>query len=795
MLQSTILTNEKMNKIVSKVQYSEKVFRLEVEAPLIAKARKAGHFVIVRVGEQGERMPLTIAGADTEKGTITLVVQKVGLSSTRLCDLNVGDEVTDIVGPLGKATHIENFGTVLCAGGGVGTAPMLPIIQALKAAGNRVISVIAGRSKELIILEDEVRAASDEVIIMTDDGSYGKQGVVTVGMEEVIQREKVDKCFAIGPAIMMKFCCLLTKKYEIPTDVSLNTIMVDGTGMCGACRITVGGKTRFVCVDGPEFDGHQVDFDEMLKRAGSFRRVEQEEMSHLDAPIQCKAEATVIADELLSREAKDMDMETPLEVLTDRKAEWREELRKSMKGKERSEIERVKMPELDPVYRATTRTEEVNTGLTREQAITEAKRCLDCANPTCMQGCPVNINIPSFIKNIERGEFLNAARVLKSTSALPAVCGRVCPQEKQCESQCMHLKMGHQPVAIGYLERFTADFERESGHISLPEVAPANGKKIAVIGSGPAGLSFAGDMAKYGYDVTVFEALHEIGGVLKYGIPEFRLPNKIVDVEIDNLRKMGVNFVKDCIVGKTISVKELEAEGYEGIFVGSGAGLPNFMNIPGENFINIMSSNEYLTRVNLMDASNPDTDTPINPAKSVMVVGGGNTAMDSCRTAKRLGAEKVYIVYRRSEAEMPARLEEVKHAKEEGIEFLTLHNPLEYLADETGAVRAVVLQKMELGEPDASGRRSPQPIPGATVTLDIDQAIVAVGVSPNPIVPTSIEGLELGRKNTIVVGENMQTNLPTIFAGGDIVRGGATVILAMGDGRRAAQSMHEYLSK
>ena len=784
-----------MNKIVSKTQYSEKVYRLEIEAPLIAKARKAGHFVIVRVGELGERMPLTFAGADTEKGTITLVVQKVGLSSTRLCDLNVGDEVTDIVGPLGKATHIENYGTVLCAGGGVGTAPMLPIIQALKAAGNRVISVIAGRSKDLIILEDEVRASSDEVIIMTDDGSYGKQGVVTVGMEEVIQREKVDKCFAIGPAIMMKFCCLLTKKYEIPTDVSLNTIMVDGTGMCGACRITVGGKTRFVCVDGPEFDGHQVDFDEMLKRAGSFRRVEQEEMSHLNNPIVCKADNTIVADELLSREAKDMDMTTPMDVLTDRKAEWREELRKSMKGKERSEIERVKMPELDPVYRATTRTEEVNIGLTREQAITEAKRCLDCANPTCMQGCPVSINIPSFIKNIERGEFLNAARVLKSTSALPAVCGRVCPQEKQCESQCMHVKMGHQPVAIGYLERFSADFERESGHISLPEVAEKNGKKIAVIGSGPAGLSFAGDMAKLGYDVTVFEALHEIGGVLKYGIPEFRLPNKIVDVEIDNLRKIGVNFIKDCIVGKTISVKELEAEGFEGIFVGSGAGLPNFMNIPGENFINIMSSNEYLTRVNLMDASNPDTDTPINPAKSVMVVGGGNTAMDSCRTAKRLGAEKVYIVYRRSEAEMPARLEEVKHAKEEGIEFLTLHNPLEYLADESGAVRAVVLQKMELGEPDASGRRSPQPIPGATVTLDIDQAIVAVGVSPNPIVPTSIEGLELGRKNTIVVGENMQTNLPTIFAGGDIVRGGATVILAMGDGRKAAQSMHEYLSK
>lgn len=784
-----------MNKIVSKVQYSDKVFRLEVEAPLIAKARKAGHFVMVRIGDKGERMPLTIAGSDTEKGTITLVVQKVGLSSTRLCDLNVGDEVTDIVGPLGKATHIENFGTVLCAGGGVGTAPMLPIIQALKAAGNRVVSVIAGRSKDLIILEDEVRAASDEVIIMTDDGSYGKKGVVTVGMEEVIQREKVDRCFAIGPAIMMKFCCLLTKKYGIPTDVSLNTIMVDGTGMCGACRITVDGKTRFVCVDGPEFDGHKVDFDEMLKRAGSFRRVEQEEMSHLNAPLENKVENCTVADELLSREAKDMDFTTPMEVLTDRKAEWRENLRKSMKGKERTQINRVAMPELDPVYRATTRTEEVNKGLTREQAITEAKRCLDCANPTCMQGCPVSINIPSFIKNIERGEFLDAARVLKDTSALPAVCGRVCPQEKQCESQCMHVKMGHQAVAIGYLERFAADFERECGCMSLPKVAASNGKKIAVIGSGPAGLSFAGDMAKLGYEVTVYEALHEIGGVLKYGIPEFRLSNKIVDVEIDNLGKMGVNFVKDCIVGKTISVKDLENKGYEGIFVGSGAGLPNFMNIPGENFVNIMSSNEYLTRVNLMDASNPDTDTPINPAKKVMVVGGGNTAMDSCRTAKRLGAEKVYIVYRRSEAEMPARLEEVKHAKEEGIEFLTLHNPIEYLADEAGAVRAVVLQKMELGEPDASGRRSSQPIPGATVTLDIDQAIVAVGVSPNPIVPTSIEGLQLGRKNTIVVGENMQTNLPAIFAGGDIVRGGATVILAMGDGRRAAQAMHEYLSK
>lgn len=761
-----------MNKIVGKEFFSEKVVKLEVEAPLIARSRKAGHFVIVRVGEKGERMPLTIAEADVKKGTITLVVQEVGLSSTKLCQLEVGDFITDVVGPLGQATHIEKFGTVVCAGGGVGVAPMLPIVQALKAAGNRVITVLAGRTKELIILEKEMRASSDEVIIMTDDGSYGQKGLVTEGVEAVILREKVDKCFAIGPAIMMKFVCLLTKKYDIPTDVSLNTIMVDGTGMCGACRITVGGKTKFVCVDGPEFDGHQVDFDEMLKRMGAFKEIEREEIHKLDHLEEAHAAA-----------------------LNDRTAPWREELRKAMKPKERTAIPRVKMNELDPEYRSHTRLEEVNQGLTAEQARTEASRCLDCANPTCMTGCPVGINIPSFIKNIERGEFLEAAKVLKETSALPAVCGRVCPQEKQCESKCIHLKMGHEAVAIGYLERFAADYERESGQISLPEVAQPNGIKVAVIGSGPAGLSFAGDMAKLGYEVTVFEALHEIGGVLKYGIPEFRLPNKIVDVEIENLSKLGVTFVKDCIVGKTISVEDLKADGFQGIFVASGAGLPNFMNIPGENSINIMSSNEYLTRVNLMDAANPESDTPVAFGKRVAVIGGGNTAMDSVRTAKRLGAEKAMIIYRRSEQEMPARLEEVKHAKEEGVEFLTLHNPIEYKADEKGRVKQVVLQKMELGEPDASGRRSPVPIPGAIETLDIDLAIVSVGVSPNPIVPHSIPGLELGRKGTIAVNENMESSIPMIYAGGDIVRGGATVILAMGDGRRAAAAMHQQLAK
>ena len=756
-----------MNTILAKRFFSENVAEIVIEAPLIARSRRAGHFVIVRVDKNGERMPLTIADADVEKGTITLVVQRIGVSSSKLCALEVGDSVADLVGPLGKATDIKNFGTVVCACGGVGAAPMLPIAKALKEAGNRVITVLAARTAELIILKEQLEAVSDEVIVMTDDGSMGRKGLVTMGVEQVIEREKVDKCVTIGPAIMMKFVALTTKKYNIPTEASLNTIMVDGTGMCGACRVTVNGKTKFVCVDGPEFDAHAVDFDEMLSRLRQYKEEESRSLGVTSEQVQSTLNSK-------ASEPSVMPSVAPF----------------AGTAKDRVAIPRVKMNELEPKERIKSLYAEVNQGLTWEQAVTEAHRCLNCKKPTCVEGCPVNINIPGFIKQLEIGNVLGAAQIISESSTLPAVCGRVCPQEKQCEAQCIHLKMGKEAVAIGYLERFVAD----NSELKVESQASKVSKKIAVVGSGPAGLAFAGDMAKYGYDVTVFEALHEIGGVLKYGIPEFRLPNRIVDKEIEGLRTLGVTFQTDVIVGKTLSIADLQAEDYQAVFVGSGAGLPRFMNIPGENLNGVMSCNEYLTRVNLMNAASETSDTPILKAKNVAVIGGGNTAMDAVRTAKRLGAERAMIVYRRSEEEMPARIEEVRHAKEEGVEFMTLHNPIEYHADENGRVKEAVLQVMELGEPDESGRRSPMAVEGKTVTIPVDEVIVSVGVSPNPLIPASVAGLEVSKRGTIVVNEHMQSSLPMLFAGGDIVRGGATVILAMADGRNAAKAMHEYLT-
>ena len=478
--------------------------------------------------------------------------------------------------------------------------------------------------------------------------------------------------------------------------------------------------------------------------------------------------------------------------ISSRESDWRRRLRDEIPAKERTAIPRTSMAMLPADYRIHNN-EEVNQGLNAEQAVMESTRCLDCPDPQCVTGCPVNIDIPGFIKNIQRGDIGAAASVLRATSALPAVCGRVCPQEKQCEARCIYNKMKKQPVAIGWLERYAADTERLSGNRPVVEQLASNGIRIAVAGSGPCGLSFAGDMAKMGYEVTVFEALHEIGGVLKYGIPEFRLPNSVVDAELDSLRALGVKFVPDTVIGKTISYDDLLNEGFAALFVASGAGLPRFMGIPGENYINILSSNEYLTRINLMHAGTKGWDTPVPRGKRVAVIGGGNTAMDSVRTALRMGAEKAFLVYRRGEDEMPARREEIEHAKEEGVEFMTLSNPVEYLADEAGRVRAMRVQRMELGEPDESGRRSPVPIEGAVDEIPVDVVVVSVGVSPNPLIPEAIDGLEVTRRGTIAVNDSMQSSMPLIFAGGDIVRGGATVILAMGDGRHAAAALDAYL--
>ncbi len=484
------------------------------------------------------------------------------------------------------------------------------------------------------------------------------------------------------------------------------------------------------------------------------------------------------------------------ELSADRNQEWRNELRARLSAKERSGLPRVKMPELKPCERITG-FKEVNQGLSEGMAVQEAKRCLDCSTPSCVSGCPVNINIPGFIKRIEKMDFPGAARKLKETNALPAVCGRVCPQEIQCEANCVYQKMKKSPVAIGYLERFASDCERLSGKTTIPAIEKQDGIRVAAIGSGPASLTFAGQMAKFGYQVTVFEALHELAGVLSYGIPEFRLPKSIVRSEIAYLEAIGIVFERNVVVGKTLTIDDMKKKGFRGFFIGSGAGLPKFMHIPGENSIGVYSSNEYLTRVNLMKAYQfPRYDTPIISGKRVAVIGGGNTAMDSVRTAIRLGAEKAMIVYRRSEQEMPARIEEVHHAKEEGVEFLTLTNPIEYFADGDGRVKQMKVQKMGLGAPDDSGRKRPVVIPGSDYLIDVDTVVVGVGTDPNPLIPQTIKGLEVTKWGTIVVDEEtMQTAIPEIFAGGDIVRGGATVILAMGDGKKAAESLHEYLRK
>ena len=767
-----------MYTITFKKQFSEKVFLFEIKAPLIARSRKAGNFVIVRIAEGGERVPLTIADADPEKGTITIVVQKVGLSSTKLCDMQQGDCLADVVGPLGNPTHIENFGTVVCAGGGVGVAPMLPIVRALKAAGNRVLSVIAGRSKDLVILEDEVRESSDGLTVMTDDGSYGQKGLVTEGIDQWVQQEHVDKIFAIGPPIMMKFCSLLAQKHNIPSEVSLNTIMVDGTGMCGACRLTIGGKTRFVCIDGPEFDGSLVDWDEMFKRMGTFKQAERDEMNHFEEHLASLCHADK-AQTGAARPTMDVEpTDDGIKTLTDRDADWRKELRSAMKPKERAQIERVTMPELDPAYRATTRSEEVNCGLTREMAVREAHRCLDCAKPACVEGCPVGVNIPSFIKNIERGQFLAAAKVLKDTSALPAVCGRVCPHEKQCEGHCVLGKKG-QGIHVGKLERFLADFDGNMGLIR-EKLLPKTRGKVAVIGSGPAGLTIAGDLSRQGFNVEIFEMEPEPGGVLMFGIPEYRLPKDIVRREIKKMEELGVVIHCNTTIGKDYTVDDLFAQGFDAIFMGTGTGKPQKLDIPGGDIKGVRQAIWFLRRVSLYNEGNLDRkEVVVGKGDRCFVIGCGNTAMDAARTAVRLGAESVEVVYRRTINDMPALRSEYDEAVEEGVKFNWESNIVEIHSDENGKMTEVVIETKQ----------------GERRVEKADYVLMALGSKPASRIVSTTTGIDVDDRGYVVTRETPygMTTRKGVFAGGDVVNRPSTVVLAMHDAKMVAEGIAQYV--
>jgi glutamate synthase (NADPH) small chain len=741
----------KLNEIVEKKTLAPSITMYKLYVPDIARKVKAGQFVVVRCDDMAERIPLTVADFDRKKGSITIIFQEVGASTQKLGKFEQGDALLDVVGPLGKPSHIEKLGTVVCVGGGVGVAPVLPIAKALLEAGNEVISIIGARSKEMLILEDEMKAASTKLHVTTDDGSYGHHGFVTDVLKQVIEEKKnVALVVGIGPVVMMRAVSEVTRPYNIKTVVSLNTIMVDGTGMCGCCRATIGGETKFVCVDGPEFDGHQVDFKELMSRQKMYNREERRAMwDHA-----CKLEAQA----------------------------------KAMK---RSRV-REKMPEQNPKQRIQNFSE-VALGYTHDNALREASRCLQCKNSPCVEGCPVSVQIPAFIKKIKEGDFMGAIHTIKETNSLPAVCGRVCPQETQCESKCVLAKKG-QPVAIGRLERFAADYELNKGDVRAPAKPKKTGKKVAVIGGGPAGLTVAGELSKKGHEVTVFEALHKAGGVLVYGIPEFRLPKAIVQREVDYVEKLGAKIKVDTIVGQTMTLDELFESGFDAVFIGTGAGLPYFMDIPGENLNGVYSANEFLTRANLMKAYLfPEYDTPVRVGSKVAVVGGGNVAMDSARVSKRLGAD-VYLIYRRSRDEMPARAEEAHHAQEEGIDFRLLTNPVRIIGDENGWVKGIECVKMELGEPDASGRRRPVEIKGSNYVIDVDVVIIAIGQGPNPILTSTTPGLQLRKSGNIEADpETGKTSREGVFAGGDIVTGAATVILAMGAGRAAAKAIDEYL--
>jgi len=750
-----------MYRIARHESFSDTTFLWDVEAPDVAKSAKPGHFIMLRLHEGSERIPLTVADYDREAGTVTVVVQALGKTTLEMRDrYQAGDSFEDFVGPLGLPQHVDKVGHVVLVGGGLGIAPVYPQLRAFKEAGNRITGIIGFRTKDLVFWEKQFGAHCDELIVCTDDGSYGKPGFVTAALEEVLKTDKPDLVIAIGPLPMMNACVETTRPYGVKTMVSLNAIMVDGTGMCGSCRVTVDGQVRFACVDGPDFDGHKVDFKELLARQKRFKV--QESVASEDYAHVCSVEEQLFKEE--KRSYKKLAVLDP---------------------------EQTKMPERDPAERSRN-FEEVNLGYTFQDAFAEAERCIQCKKPTCIAGCPVAIDIPRFIRHLLVRDLDKALDVIYESNLFPSVCGRVCPQESQCEAQCVIIKK-MEPVGIGRLERFVGDNARPS-KAEPPKDAGKLGR-VAIVGSGPAGLAAAGDLARYGAHVTVYEALHVIGGVLRYGIPSFRLPREIIDREVNRLQDLGVTFETNKVVGKTFTIPELiEERGFDAVFVGAGAGAPTFLGIPGEFAGQVYSANEFLTRINLMGGDKfPYLDTPISMGDSVVVIGAGNTAMDCLRVAKRIGAGRVRCVYRRSEAEAPARIEEIRHAKEEGIEFFFLHGPEEIYTDDDGNVHGMKVQRMELGEPDERGRRSPMPT-GEFTDLDCDTVIYALGTQANPIIGQATPDLELNKWGNIVADDDTQaTNLPGVFAGGDIVTGGATVILALGAGRRAARAIGAWL--
>lgn len=764
-----------MYKIINKEILADKICLMDIYAPRVAASAKPGQFVIIIADEYSERIPLTICDYDVQKGTVQIVVQAVGESSEKICKFEQGESFRDFVGPLGQPSdlieediEILKKKKILFVAGGVGAAPVYPQVKWLHNHGIDADVIMGAKSKDFVILEDKLKAVAGNLYITTDDGSYGDKGLVTAKIEDLIENQgkKYDHCVSIGPMIMMKFVCLTTKKYNLKTVVSMNPIMVDGTGMCGACRVIVGDKTKFACVDGPEFDGHLVDFDIAMKRQKQFRDKTYVEPAH---------DHVCTLDQAVADQHKEIEEERHTDKV------------QIIKAKDR--FKRTPISEQDPDIR-NKNFDEVCYGYTPQEAVIEASRCLNCKNPQCVKGCPVSINIPAFVHAISEAKFEDSAKILSKYSALPAVCGRVCPQESQCEAKCVLTNKGD-AVAIGKLERFAADYARKND-VKLAEKPESNGKKVAIIGAGPAGLTCAGELAKIGYEVTIFEALHQSGGVLMYGIPEFRLPEEVVQAEVKNLESLGVKIENDTIVGRTITVDEIKEQGFEAIFIGSGAGLPRFMNIPGEELNGVYSANEFLTRNNLMRAFDQEYDTPLNVGKTVAVIGGGNVAMDAARVAKRLGSD-VTIMYRRTEKELPARIEEVHHAKEEGIKFEMLTAPIEINGHEDGWVKSMTCVRNELGEPDESGRRRPVKIEGSEFSEEFETVIMALGTSPNPLISHTTKGLEVNKRGCLIADETGLTTKEGIYAGGDAVTGAATVILAMGAGKNAAKYIDEYL--